>query len=56
MTTEPEAKICVRCGVPFVTVPVLCPDRRAGDTISCDVLHYGERCPTCTGAVYEGRA
>ena len=52
MTTEPEAKMCVRCGIPFDQVSVACPDGRDG----CLVIHYGLRCPRCGGAVYEGRA
>ena len=49
-------KTCVRCGVAFVLTTVPCPDgptRQGNSYVSCLVLHYGERCPKCGGAVYE---
>jgi hypothetical protein len=48
-------KVCVRCGVAFVTVRVPCPDARPDDTTSCLVLHWGLRCPQCGERVYEQR-
>jgi hypothetical protein len=52
---QPE-RICVRCGVRFELVTVPCPDGLAGPGgFTCAVQHYGLRCPTCGGAVYEAR-
>lgn len=45
-------KLCVRCNVEFVTTMVPCPDLTPGFA-HCGVVHYGDRCPTCGGDVYE---
>ena len=51
-------KVCVRCGIPFQETVIPCPDRLPGPGVglTCLVLHYGLRCPTCGGAIYEGTA
>ena len=54
----PAEKVCVRCGIPFQETVIPCPDRLPGPGVglTCLVLHYGLRCPTCGGAIYEGTA